>query len=103
MQEFRNRLLLGLLLGALLLSAGLNVYCVRQLDAQPVNYELEAGLPVSLTELELAQTRAALEACQQASRSPTGSLPPDTLQLLMPSAENLVRSSATLQLSQPGS
>lgn len=79
MQEFRNRLLLGLLLGALLLSAGLNVYCLRQLDARPLNYELEAGLPVSVTELELAQARAALEACQQASRSTAGPVSPDTL------------------------
>lgn len=79
MQEFRNRLLLGLLLGALLLSAGLNVYCLRQLDARPLNYELEAGLPVSVTELELAQARAALEACQQASRSTASTSSSDTL------------------------
>lgn len=78
MQEFRNRLLLGLLLGALLLSVGLNVYCLRQLEARPLNYELEAGLPVSVTELELAHARAALEACQQASRT-TASTSSDTL------------------------
>ena len=69
MREFRNRLFLGLLLGALLLSAGLNVYCLRQLENRPVNYELEAGLPVSVTELELAQTRAELQACQEARTS----------------------------------
>jgi hypothetical protein len=78
MREFRYRLFLGLLLGALLLSAGLNVYCLRQLEARPLNYELESGLPVSVTEQELVQTRAALEACQQASRS-TASTRPDTV------------------------
>lgn len=79
MREFRSRLLLGLLLGALLLSAGLNVYCLRQLDARPLNYELEAGMPVSVTEQELAQTRAALEACQQATHPTYDSLPDSLL------------------------
>jgi hypothetical protein len=79
MREFRGRLLLGLLLGALLLSAGLNVYCLRQLDARPLNYELEAGMPVSVTELELAQARAALEACQHAAHSTYDSRPDSLL------------------------
>ncbi|AIZ63564.1 hypothetical protein PK28_07435 [Hymenobacter sp. DG25B] len=65
MPEFRNRILLSLLLGALLLSAGLNVYFLQQIDARPLNYELETGLPVSVTELELAQARAELLACQR--------------------------------------
>ncbi|UOG75201.1 hypothetical protein MTX78_01060 [Hymenobacter tibetensis] len=79
MREFRSRLLLGLLLGALLLSAGLNVYCLRQLEARPLNYELEAGMPVSVTELELAQARAALAACQQATHPTAYDSLPDSL------------------------
>jgi len=84
MGEFRNRLLLVLLLGALLLSAGLNVYCLRQLEARPVNYELEAGMPASMTELELAQTRAELQACQQAREETAVQLPADTVALRSP-------------------
>ncbi|MBO0357965.1 hypothetical protein J0X19_08420 [Hymenobacter sp. BT186] len=82
MREFRNRLFLGLLLGALLLSAGLNVYCLRQLENQPLNYELESGLPVSMTELELAQARAELQACQESHANPT--LSADTVALRSP-------------------
>lgn len=86
MREIRNRLLLGLLLGALLLSAGLNVYCLRQLEDRPLNYELEAGMPVSMTELELAQTRAELQACQEAHTPPPTAILPldDTVALRSP-------------------
>ena len=60
----RNRLLLGLLLGALGLSTGLNFYLLKQQADQPINYELEAGLPTSVTEMELVQVRAQLAECQ---------------------------------------
>lgn len=78
MENFnRYRLLLILLVGTLGLSVGLNFYCLRQLEAPPPAYGLEDGLPAPEVELELAQMRAQLAACEQATQP----LPrrPDTL------------------------
>ncbi|SFQ68436.1 hypothetical protein SAMN04515668_3713 [Hymenobacter arizonensis] len=61
----RNRLLLGLLLGALMLSTALNFFFLKQQTAQPLNYELEAGLPASMTEMALLRARAELAECQR--------------------------------------
>ena len=58
------RLLLGLLLGALVLSTALNFYFLQQQTSQAISYELEAGLPASVTEVELLEARAQLARCQ---------------------------------------
>lgn len=64
MRNIPNRVLLYLLLGALVLSAALNCYLLKQRNDLSINYELEAGLPSSITELELEQARAQLAACR---------------------------------------
>lgn len=67
----RYRLIIGLLLGTLLLSVGLNFYCLQQLEAAPT-YAAEAELTVAEAELELAHARARLAVCEQSYRSNRG-------------------------------
>ncbi|MBC6699402.1 hypothetical protein [Hymenobacter sp. BT190] len=57
-------LLLGLLLGTLLLSTGLNLYLLCQEPAYPLSYDPDGPLLESAAELELVQTRRALAECQ---------------------------------------
>ncbi|TGE25256.1 hypothetical protein E5K00_08720 [Hymenobacter aquaticus] len=66
----RNRLLLALLLGALVLSTALNVYFLKQQTDRPLDYEFEAGLPTSVTEMELVRARAQLAECQRQHSAP---------------------------------
>ncbi|MCB2410719.1 hypothetical protein LGH74_22210 [Hymenobacter sp. BT178] len=82
-RENRNRLLLGLLLGALVLSMLLNFFFLKQQTDQSMNYELEAGLPVTVTEMELAQVRSELAKCQRGYATR-----PDSLARIMNSASS---------------
>lgn len=76
-----RRLLLGLLLGTLLLSTGLNLYLLCQEPAFLAGYDLDASLLESATELELLQTRQALVECQTGHLRTTAAAPADTLAL----------------------
>ncbi|QJX48968.1 hypothetical protein HMJ29_19465 [Hymenobacter taeanensis] len=60
----RNRLLVWLLLGTLLLSTGLNLYLLFQNPEYPEDYALDAPLLETMAEVELQQTRRALAECQ---------------------------------------
>ncbi|MDU0372827.1 hypothetical protein ACFPAF_20675 [Hymenobacter endophyticus] len=72
-------LLLGLLLGTLLLSTGLNLFLLCQEPAFLASYDLDGPLLESATELELLQTRQALVECQAGHLRTTASAPADTL------------------------
>ncbi|TGE06215.1 hypothetical protein [Hymenobacter fodinae] len=63
----RNRLLVWLLVGTLLLSTGLNLYLLFQGPDYPEDYALDAPLLETMAEVELQQTRQALAECQAGS------------------------------------
>ncbi|WP_044002227.1 hypothetical protein [Hymenobacter swuensis] len=77
-------LLLGLLLGTLLLSTGLNLYLLCQEPAYPLAYDPDGPLLESAAELELVQTRRALAECQ--ARRPLAVVAPDSLAVPLLSA-----------------
>ena len=60
----RNRLLVWLLVGTLLLSTGLNLYLLFQRPDYPEDYALDEPLLETMAEVELQQTRRALAECQ---------------------------------------
>ncbi|RPD45920.1 hypothetical protein DNI29_17405 [Hymenobacter sediminis] len=60
----RNRLLVWLLLGTLLLSTGLNLYLLFRGPEYALDYQLDEPLSELVTEVELQQVRRALAECQ---------------------------------------
>lgn len=60
----RNRLLVWLLLGTLLLSTGLNLYLLFRGPEYSFDYQLDEQLTELMAEVELQQVRRALAECQ---------------------------------------
>ncbi|WP_139921728.1 hypothetical protein [Hymenobacter sp. DG01] len=60
----RNRLLVWLLLGTLLLSTGLNLYLLFRGPEYALDYQLDEPLSELVAEVELQQVRRALAECR---------------------------------------